>query len=1114
MAQIVFSSSPLLSAELPVPDPQQDRALEAIVAGESVAVQGAPGSGKTTIVYAAAARLVQEAGVAPDDLVVLGANRRAATRLRDRLARLVAVPTTGPLARTVASLAHRLTSAGAAQSFVEPPRLLTGAEQDSILAEILAGHISDGTGPDWPAPLDAPVRSLTGFRTELRELMMRVTESGLRPADLRRLAAEHRHPEWAAAADLIDEYEAVIDSFPLRYLDSAELVGEATRLVRDGNAPVPRVVIVDDLHEHGPSTLRLLAALAQRGVQIVATGDPDVAAATFRGSEPGAIARLGTIIQRPVTGLVLEHVYRHGPQIRALVREASERIGAAAGITHRAAESVGEPHGSAAGASGAPTTPGAQLKTEPTGVSDTTGDRAIAPLIRLSGSSTAALHRSVARVLRERHVRDGVPWSRMAIVVRSGAQVASVERALALSDVPTAATAAVTASQRAVPAELLRLAAVALGMETLSGDDASAVLTGPLGGLDRLGLRRLRLALRHEELAAGGTRLADELLREAIAHPAGFDTLDLAPARRARRVARVISTAATEAQAGASIEELLWTLWDSLVDAEELRAQALSGGVLADDSNRQLDGVMGLFTAAKRYVERDPEAPASGFITEQRTSVIAEDTLAPVAAAESVWIGPPSALVGTEWDTVTLLGLQDGAWPNPQIRGSLLAAQDLSIVAAGLPLSDIDRRAEVLSDELRLFVLACSRATHCLVLAAVQSEDEQPSPFLRFRSIPPEEPQRSRYPLSLRAMTAQLRRDLVAATASSTADAESSARPQSPSDKAEAPAGTPFAAALARLAASGVSGAAPEDWYGLRPVSTTAPLVDLTEEGASVAVSPSRIDTFETSPLMWFIDRVAPEPSQTANAVGTLVHAAMENASLSEDPNDRSLAALSDDVGSRWDELRFESEWLDQRQRNRVAQMLTGVAEYLDDQGHAGVSLLAAEGEFTLELGPARLRGQIDRVEQESDGSVSIVDLKTGRHAPTKAELARHAQLSAYQLAARSGQIGGVRAGADAGGALLFVGHSDARKNRSYKLLVQAPLSDEQLADFVARVRQAAEGMAGSRFSGSAEADERSIESQRRYRIHLIPAVSAGTAVAPESPQPPLATGGEDRTNE
>ena len=81
------------------------------------------------------------------------ASRTAATRLRDRIALRIEVPTNGPLARTATSLAFQLVGERARSPGEEPPRLLTGGEQDQIIAELLDGHLEDGTGPHWPEPL-------------------------------------------------------------------------------------------------------------------------------------------------------------------------------------------------------------------------------------------------------------------------------------------------------------------------------------------------------------------------------------------------------------------------------------------------------------------------------------------------------------------------------------------------------------------------------------------------------------------------------------------------------------------------------------------------------------------------------------------------------------------------------------------------------------------------------------------------------------------------------------------------------------------------------------------------------------------------------------------------
>ncbi len=107
----------------------------------------------------------------PPTLLVLAASRQSATALRDRLGLRVGIPTTGPLARTIVSAAYSVARSEAVRMGREAPRLLTGGEQDAIVADLLEGNEADGTGPVWPPTLPAEVRALPAFRTELRELI-------------------------------------------------------------------------------------------------------------------------------------------------------------------------------------------------------------------------------------------------------------------------------------------------------------------------------------------------------------------------------------------------------------------------------------------------------------------------------------------------------------------------------------------------------------------------------------------------------------------------------------------------------------------------------------------------------------------------------------------------------------------------------------------------------------------------------------------------------------------------------------------------------------------------------------------------------------------------------
>lgn len=1039
-----------------------------IAEGEHAAVFGAPGSGKTTLAVELVADRVERFGYTPEEVLVVSATRASATALRDALAVRLGITTRGPLARTANSIAFQLVRAYTGA----PVTLLTGAEHDQIIGELLEGGIRDGFGPEWPDPLGAEVRMLRGFRTELRDLLMRAVEHGVDADALADLGTRAERPEWAAAAQFLAEYADVKEQLRPSQFDSSELAAYAAAIVHRslhepaasaalGTLAQLRLLVVDDAQEATETTAALLGAFAARGVAVVAFGDPDVASNGFRGGRAELLGSLGAVLGgRAVRRIALDAVHRGRPELRAVVSAATAHIGTALGGAHRAATLASGP---AAAAGEAPREAAGDPHRRDT----------LAAVLGIEAPSHAAECQAVAAVLRERHLLDGVPWSAMAVVLRSGGDVPAFERGLALADVPTAGSAARTALRDApAAAALLAAASLALDREPLTPELAVVVLTGPLGRLDGVGLRRLRLALRHEELAGGGDRTGDELLVEALATPGGFETIDAAPARRAGRLAKLLAAARGVAESGGTVEELLWALWNGSGLATEWAAQAAGTGVLAEEANRALDAAVALFAAAQRFVEREPEAPASRFVDEVLASELPEDSLAPQRSAETVLVTTPPALIGREFEVVVIAGLQEGVWPNLRPRGTLLHAALLPRVVAaaraGAPLpapeSVAEARASVRGDELRLFALAASRASRQLVLSCTANDDEQPSMLMGYAT------QRiagsRRRPLHLRGLVGALRHEAAA----------------SPSGEA--------AAALALLAEEGVPGANPDEWYGLRPLSTTAPLVDLDgDPEALVPVSPSQIDRAEESPLGWFIDHVASPPSGLAASIGTIVHAVVEEAGARDD-GDTSIETLWAAVELRWRELRFEAGWVAERERRGARRMAEGASDYLMNFADDGKVLLGAEGRFTLIVDRVRITGTIDRVEASPDGTTVIVDLKTGRTPPTAEQTAAHPQLAAYQLAARAGEV--PHAGAHGGAKLVYV--AKPARGVGYTERAQQPFDDDAEAAFRARLAAVARTMAGAEFEGPAELGFRSRFGAWQYRVHLVPAVSAVSA--------------------
>lgn len=1027
-------------------DAVQQRVIDADL-HTSISLLGAPGSGKThTLIELVAHRIDQ--GLRPEQIIVLTPHRLAANRLRDALALRIGLATNGPLARTPSSLAFAIAQESARKNGTELPRMLTGSEQDAILADLIAGDIAEGTGPVWPDPLVPEVRTRRAFRSELRDLFSRATERGMTPDDLSQLGTQRDFPQWVAAASLWGEYRAVLASFRHTSFDSSEFLALATTALAHLDVlPDVSLVVVDDAQELTYGAMRLLRAMASRGMTIVASGDPDITSTAFRGALPNFLGRMAVELDLPhVENIVLESVYRHGPHIRQLVQNFSHGGAQEAGLQRKAVSVV--------------------------------EDATEHSVLTRQGSSRHQELSAIARILRREHIEHAVPWSSMVVVVRNGSIVPHVARALAVLEVPTRTLLSERSlTEQPVAMDLIAVLAVAMGRLPLSYQTTVELLTSPLVGMSTLELRRLRMALRQEELAQGGSATGEELLVSALQDSRLLLTLDFAPARRVTRFSQLLSELTQASTAGDTIQELLWRVWEYSGLATVWSEQALGSGLLADEAHRNLDGVMALFTSAQRYVERYPDRPAAEFIAEMLQSEVPEDTLAPQAYADAVLVCTPTAVIGDQRDVVVVAAVQENIWPNLKPRGSLLFAQELATEQHGGQLDPQAQRKSVLEDEQRMFALAVSRAQKSVIVSSSVSDDDVPSAFFfatETLAVDDDSMERVNYPLTLRGITGYLRNALTT---------ELSQHPGSDTIPE-------LASALGKLSAAGVPGAHPEQWYGLAQMSTSQPLVDLADSETVVSVSPSKLDTFEKNQLAWFIESVVGRTSGTAQGIGSIIHTVMEHASEHSEP--LSSDELWQQVDSRWQELSFEAPWLSEAMRKKARKMVDALAQYLDDFQADGKTLLASEGGFSLDVGRARVRGYIDRIEKDSIGRVVIVDLKTGKNVPGKKDIPEHAQLACYQLALSEGALEAIPDGLQLGGAkLIYI--SDGVSGKLYREVVQDTYDEKAIAAIAERIERAAMLMAGASFQVPLLVSEERGDPYSRYefRIHTVPAVSA-----------------------
>ena len=180
-------------------------------------------------------------------------------------------------------------------------------------------------------------------------------------------------------------------------------------------------------------------------------------------------------------------------------------------------------------------------------------------------------------------------------------------------------------------------------------------------------------------------------------------------------------------------------------------------------------------------------------------------------------------------------------------------------------------------------------------------------------------------------------------------------------------------------------------------------------------------------PAQWFLRDEAggiERAHQEAN-LGQLLHALAERVArgeLTSGPGD--VDELMGHVDAVWDRLHFRTPWSKAREYDRVRRALTRFLDwhYSDKRELVGIEERFATVVELPDGEQVQLTGYADRLELDADGNVVVVDLKTGRNAPSNKSVESHRQLALYQYAVDSGALdAGLGSGAElrSGGAEL-----------------------------------------------------------------------------------------------
>lgn len=1022
------------------PTPEQKLVIDSKL--PRLIVFGGPGTGKTSTLIETVVSQIKS-GVDPNSILVLTYGRERASELRDKIVIQSGANAFEPIVRTFHSLAFSIINT---QVEADDPKyvLISGAEQDSFIRELLANP-EHSPQVKWPKVLE-PALSTKGFARELRDLILRASERNFTYKKLVEKGHLLNEPWWEPTANFWKIYDEILGirygfiSGAAKRIDSSSIISQAISdltkraKIRESFQNKFKIIIIDEFQESDNSQRDLLDLLASDRVILFA--DPQSAIGQFRGADPDGVR--GYAATNNFETLELPTAIR----APAAITELSNAISSKFRIP------------------GKPIVVQEALKDATSRISVGKIDVA-----KLASQSDCANY--IAHAFRTAHLRDGVAWSQMAVILRTpGAGVSAISRAFALNNIPIQIDSDAQAlGENPAIKPILTIAQIALGKIKLipsNWDLIEEVLFSEFGGADALSLRQMRIDIGKLREPGDDAKTSTQIILEIIDNndaPLPWEQL-----LSLKRVANVVAEARkvvrmnSKGSSSVDIADLIWAIWSTAKNYEgdslatTWRNRALKGGMRGAAADRDLDAVITLFESARRFAERMPGSDPQLFLDQILSESIQSDAIAARGQrGEVVSVMTVHSAKGLEWDLVAVTGLQEGIWPNLKARGSLLGSERLveserSQVTARREI-EASAASALVEDERRLLKVAISRAKAALVITAYSKEDDsEPSQYFEeiyehVHGISSIDAEVADLPRSLtpQALVSTLRRNL---NSSNSSDFDGANKEYS-------------AKLLQTLAAKEIASAKVENWLGGLESSSTEPIFP---PDAQVSVSPSNLQSFSECGLKWFIEKSGGrDGDSTAQLLGIAIHSLA--AMLKGEPG-LTFDELATRLENGWQLIDGNKGWVRDYQFKLALEKLEKFYKW-HSENKSNRTLFAVEAEFEKVIGRALFNGSVDRVEVDEVGRVYIVDLKTGAPDITKKKADDHKQLAGYQLAVYEQAFSGESPGIESAGAeLLFLGTDT--KSASAK---PQPVKDHETIK--AEVVAAADAMSANEFTAT-----------------------------------------------
>ena len=171
-------------------------------------------------------------------------------------------------------------------------------------------------------------------------------------------------------------------------------------------------------------------------------------------------------------------------------------------------------------------------------------------------------------------------------------------------------------------------------------------------------------------------------------------------------------------------------------------------------------------------------------------------------------------------------------------------------------------------------------------------------------------------------------------------------------------------------------------------------------------LSPSRITTFLACPSKYLWTYVDPRGkwylrAKSYYSFGTTLHKVLERF---HDEGDQGVTTVGDALRiyeESWIDAGFASAEEMQEAYGEGKEIVQSVVNDAIAKREEGVKTLAVEKLLKADLGPFELIGRVDRLDERADGTIEIIDYKSGRSSVTESQVRDDLAMACYQLLAK-----------------------------------------------------------------------------------------------------------------